>query len=111
METHEPGAESVRVVRGIGWDNADGRVGQMLNESSYSKRRGFLTEARESGKLKDKIGVTKKECKMLREEFKVGGFLAQKRFVEHRQKRVFWKTEERCFDNRKSESEKTQGNA
>ena len=32
--------------------------------------------------------VSRKECKRLREEFEVGGFIAQDRFVEHCQKRT-----------------------
>ena len=42
---------------------------------------------RQDGKLKGKKKkVTGKECKRLREEFEVGGFMAQKRVVEHTQK-------------------------
>ena len=46
----------------------------------------------------EKRGITRKECKRLRAEFEVGDSMAQKtRFVEHRQKRGCWKTEERCL--------------
>ena len=59
----------------------------VFNEFSHSKRRGFLTDVRESGKLKsEKEGSPRKGCKRLREEFEVRSSIGTNRFVERRQK-------------------------
>ena len=48
-------------------------------ESYYSKREGFQLKKPKSERMKGKKKrVTTKECKLLREEFDAGGFMAQK---------------------------------
>ena len=77
------GAERVRVMRGTDWDqscNMDTKDdGRMLNESSYSRREGFLTETREVRKLKGKKKSHKERVQKAQgEKFEVVGFMAQK---------------------------------